>query len=98
MLMQGALLALRDAGVEVGRDISFVGCDDVAVAELHQPQIAVVRRESASAGVAAAELLLAEFEPDRDGDEVPRQIILPTEFVARPSCGPAPARQAAAPA
>ena len=98
MLMQGALLALRDAGVEVGRDISFVGCDDVAVAELHQPQIAVVRRESASAGVAAAELLLAEFEPERDGDEVPRQIILPTEFVARPSCGPAPARQAAAPA
>src|SRR5262249_30725020 len=45
MLMQGALLAFRDAGVEVGRDISFVGCDDVAVAEIHRPQIAVVRRD-----------------------------------------------------
>ena len=45
MLMQGALLALRAAQIEVGREISFVGCDDVVVAEVHQPPIAVVRRD-----------------------------------------------------
>ena len=92
MLMQGALLALRDAGIEVGRDISFVGCDDIALAELHQPQIAVVRRDIAPAGAAAAELLLAELEPKSDDDVLPRQIVLPTEFVVRPSCAPVPTR------
>jgi LacI family transcriptional regulator len=90
MLMEGALLTLREAGVEVGRDISFVGCDDVVVAEVHQPPIAVVRRDIAAVGVAAAELLLADLEPSDGGPETPREIVLPTEFVARPSCAPPP--------
>lgn len=84
LLMQGALFALRDAGIQVGRDISFVGCDDVALADLHQPPIAVVRRDIAAAGTAAAELLLAALG-DRNND-APREVTLPTEFVARPSC------------
>jgi LacI family transcriptional regulator len=89
MLMQGALLELHAAGVELGRDVSFVGCDDVAIAELHQPPVAVVRRDVLSCGVAAAELLLRELEP-AGGDivDLPREIVLPTEFVARPSAGP----------
>jgi LacI family transcriptional regulator len=94
MLMQGALLALRDSGVEIGRDVSFVGCDDVAVAELHTPQIAVVRRDMPAVGLAAAELLLAQLEPrsleDRPAEAEPRQVLLPTEFVARPSCAAVP--------
>jgi LacI family transcriptional regulator len=89
MLMQGALLGLHDARVQVGREISFVGCDDVAIAEVHQPPVAVVRRSIAAAGIAAAELLLGDLEPgDADGDARPRQILLPTEFVARASCAP----------
>ncbi len=88
MLMEGALLALREAGVEVGRDVSFVGCDDVVVAEVHQPPIAVVRRDIGAIGVAAAELLLADLEPSEGGDETPREIVLPTEFLARSSCAP----------
>jgi LacI family transcriptional regulator len=87
LLMQGALLALRDAEVRVGRDISFVGCDDVVVAEVHEPAIAVVRRDIRAVGVAAAELLLADLEPTNGGgDDAPREIVLPTEFVPRPSC------------
>jgi LacI family transcriptional regulator len=88
MLMQGALLVLQEAGVQVGRDISFVGCDDVIVAEIHQPQIAVVRRDIRAVGHAAAELLLADLEPDNGSDDSPREVVLPTEFIARPSCAP----------
>ena len=87
--MQGALLTLHDAGVEVGREISFVGCDDIAIAELHRPPIAVVRRDIPAVGVAAAELLLARARRRRTTG--PREVVLPTEFVARASCGPAPA-------
>ena len=92
MLMQGALLALRAAQIEVGREISFVGCDDVVVAEVHQPPIAVVRRDMLGIGVAAAELLLADLEPAGGGedDDRQRQVILPTEFLPRASCGVAP--------
>jgi LacI family transcriptional regulator len=89
MLMEGALVTLKEAGVLVGRDLSFVGCDDVAVADLHEPPIAVVRRDSRAAGVAAADLLLADLEPEA-GSESPREIVLPTEFVARSSCAPPP--------
>ncbi len=90
MLMQGALLAIRDTDIEVGRDVSFVGCDDVTIAEVYRPAIAVVRRNIPAIGVAAAELLLAKLEPGSENGETPRQIVLPTEFVARPSCAPAP--------
>lgn len=90
MLMQGALLALRAAGVEVGRDISFVGCDDIAIAEIHQPPIAVVRRDVPAVGVAAAELLLSALNTGSDDEWEPAQVVLPTEFVPRASCAPAP--------
>jgi LacI family transcriptional regulator len=91
MLMQGALLALRDARIQVGQDISFVGCDDVVIAEVHQPPIAVVRRDIHAIGVAAADVLLAEFEPGASAaEDGPREVVLPTEFVARASCAPVP--------
>jgi LacI family transcriptional regulator len=90
MLMEGALVRLKEAGVHVGSDVSFVGCDDLAVAELHMPPIAVVRRDSRAIGELAAELLLADLEPDGDGN-ARRELVLPTEFVARASCA-APAR------
>ncbi|PWU24915.1 MAG: LacI family transcriptional regulator [Candidatus Rokuibacteriota bacterium] len=86
LLMQGALLALHAARVEVGREVSFVGCDDLAIAEVHQPPIAVVRRDVPAAGIAAAELLLGELENDGG----PQRVVLPTEFVARASCAPVP--------
>jgi LacI family transcriptional regulator len=84
MLMHGALLALHDAGIRVGQDISFVGCDSVAVAELHDPPIAVVRRDNVEMGTRAAGLLLARL----NGDDSQRDVVLPTEFLARPSCAP----------
>jgi LacI family transcriptional regulator len=91
MLMQGALLAIHAAQIAVGRDISFVGCDDLAIAEVHQPPIAVVRRDIPASGIAAAELLLGDLDPgdgERGGE--PQQVVLPTEFVARASCAPVP--------
>jgi LacI family transcriptional regulator len=84
LLMIGALRALRDRGVRVGEDVSFVGCDDVAVAELHEPPVAVVRRDPTRIGELGAELLLATLA---EGDE-PETRELPTSFLPRPSCGP----------
>lgn len=84
LIMHGALRALRDAGVRVGEQMSFVGCDDVAVAEFHEPPIAVVRRDTRAIGVRGAELLLHALAGEEDDDD----LVLPTEFLARPSCAP----------
>jgi len=82
LLMHGALRAFRERGIQLGVDMSFVGCDDVAVAELHTPQIAVVRRDMVSIGEASADLLLELLK----GSSGTKEVTLPTEFVARPSC------------
>jgi LacI family transcriptional regulator len=83
-LMLGALRVVAERGIELGRDLSFVGCDDVAITDLFQPAVSVVRRDNVAMGRAAAELILGRL---RDG-EPPEDVVLPTEFVARPSCGP----------
>jgi LacI family transcriptional regulator len=84
--MIGALNVLSERGIEVGRDISFLGCDDIPITSLYRPPIAVVRRDNEAIGRAAAELLLRRLN---DGSEESR-VVLPTEFVPRPSCAPPP--------
>jgi LacI family transcriptional regulator len=81
-LMIGALKVLSERGLEVGRDISFLGCDDIPITSLHRPPIAVVRRDNEAIGRTAADLLLRRL---RDG-AAESEIVLPTEFVPRPSC------------
>ena len=67
ILMHGALRALAAAGVQVGADMSFVGCDDVAVAEFHRPAIAVVQRDVQAMGEASAGLLLEALDERHEG-------------------------------
>lgn len=82
----GALRALHGRDVVLGRDLSFVGCDDIAVAEFHQPPIAVVRRDPRQSGQLAARALLAAL--DGSGEQPPSPLDLPTEFVERASVAP----------
>lgn len=88
-LMLGALRVLRAKGIRLGRDLSFIGCDDIAITELYDPPIAVVRRDNSAIGVCAADLMLDALQDETFHADM----VLPTEFVARPSCGPvAPSR------
>jgi LacI family transcriptional regulator len=83
-LVVGALRVLAERGVELPRDLSFVGCDDIDITELYRPPIATVRRDNFELGRVGAELLLRRLR----GDDEPAEVMLPTEFVARASCGP----------
>lgn len=84
----GCLRALIRHGVRPGRDISLVTCDDVPLAELYDPPISVIDRDTVGLGRTAAELLLRHLR----GDEGPRTVILPMVFKLRASCTPAPDR------
>ena len=87
-LMLGALTVVSERGIELGRTLSFVGCDDIPVTGLYRPPIAVIRRDNVALGRTAAELLLRRL---RDGAAANEVVTLPTEFVAAASCGPVPA-------
>jgi len=86
-VMLGALRVVAERKIVLGSQLSFVGCDDIPTTDLFQPAVAVVRRDNYAMGRAAAELLVARM---RDGAG-PTDVVLPTAFVARPSCGPPPA-------
>ena len=97
-LMAGALRALHELDLRVGTDVSFVGCDNVLIAELHQPPIAVVYRDAGALGEQGARMLLGAV--GGEGGGAPNdEVVLLTMFLATPSCGrparPTPSSQTA---
>jgi LacI family transcriptional regulator len=84
-LLVGVLRTLRRAGLHAGRDIALISCDDVPLAELHDPPITIVYRDTVRMGELAAELLL---ELIRDESAQPRVVIVPTELIVRQSTFP----------
>lgn len=85
----GAMLGLRQRGIEPGRDFAVVGYDDLAEAALWTPALTTVRIDTAALGTAAAELLLTRIEAP---DGPARRVITEAELVVRASSCPRPAR------
>lgn len=83
-LLVGCLRVLRDRGLEVGRDLSLITCDDVALTRLYSPPIASVSRDTVALGRAAAELLLRRLS----GATEPEVVVLPTTYAPRESAAP----------
>ncbi len=80
-ILIGCLEAIQAAGLQVGRDISLVTCDDVPLSQLYQPPIASIGRDTVGLGRVAAELLLRRLTEDGH----PETVIMPTSFTPRPS-------------
>lgn len=95
LLAFGVLDRLAARGVDVPRDMSVVGCDDVFGADLVRPGLTTVAAPLERAGHRAADLLLARLDREaRAGaaGEAPSPVIdlLPTHLVIRGTTGPAP--------
>ena len=83
----GALLALHEAGVDIPRDMSVVGFDDIPIARYVTPSLTTVRVAIDVLGARAAALLVrALSEPMQRGDA--HREIIPAELIVRHSCGP----------
>ncbi|GIU92854.1 MAG: LacI family transcriptional regulator [Acidimicrobiia bacterium] len=82
LLLVGTLRALHRARVSVGSEISLVSCDDVPLAELYNPPITVVDRNTVEMGEIAAGLLLERLE---DPEAKPRVATVPTRLIVRAS-------------
>ena len=84
-LLTGVVLTLRERGVQVGRDVALVACDQTSWLELVEPPLAVVATDPQQVGIAAAELLLEMLLHGAP----PRQVVIPTVFIPRGSLGAA---------
>jgi DNA-binding LacI/PurR family transcriptional regulator len=84
----GLLNRFADRGVRVPDDVSVVGHDDTALAEMVTPRLTTVRIPAATTGTTAAQLLIQHI---RGTDGPARGYELSSELIVRRSTGPAPA-------
>ncbi|MDA8204091.1 MAG: LacI family DNA-binding transcriptional regulator [Chloroflexi bacterium] len=89
----GALRAIHNLGIRIPQEMSFVGFDDLALAELTSPPLTVITRPSTEQGVLAMRLLRSRME--ETADVSPRRIVLETRLAVRGSCAPPPPEQGA---
>ena len=84
LMAVGALRELRRAGLQVPKDVSVVGCDDIALAKLTDPQLTTIRIPRGEIGTAAVEAVL-----QTDSTEG-REIKISTQLICRQSTDKAP--------
>lgn len=78
----GVLLGLRHLGLDAPKDLSVVGCDDVAEAALWYPGLTTIRNRHGEIGAEATELLLRRIAEPNAG---PKRVLLPPSLVIRGS-------------
>lgn len=82
MMCVGALQAIQRRGLSVPADISLIGCDDVFLTELTQPNLSSIRVDYEQYGSTLIDTaLLAMDQPD-----VPEMLSLPLRLTLRESC------------
>ncbi|HJR07474.1 MAG TPA: LacI family DNA-binding transcriptional regulator [Pyrinomonadaceae bacterium] len=91
MMALGVMQELRERGVEVPRDVSVVGFDDIAFASLAAPPLTTVSLPREELGRRAVEALVASIE---HSEQQGTDIHIATHLVARASTGRAPVRDA----
>lgn len=85
-LLVGTLQAISEADLEVGRDVSVIGCDGSHLETLFRPRVSSISRDMEEIGAVGAELLLRRLGDD---PSPPETVILPTIYTPRASCGAA---------
>ena len=84
VLAIGAMAECRAMGMEIPRDVSITGCEDLEVAAMVPPGLTTVRYPTSEMGHCAGTYLLGKLR----GEPVPEQQVFETELVVRGSTGP----------
>lgn len=85
IILIGALMALQDRHLIVGRDMALVACDDMPLTQLYRPPITTISRDLNLLGKTAARLLLRGIQDKKGNTE--HIIKLPTKLIIRKSTG-----------
>lgn len=79
----GTIRALREAGLQVPRDVSVIGFDDIPLASYFDPPLTTLRQPMVELGEQAARLLITAI---REPTALPERLLLPARIVERASC------------
>jgi DNA-binding LacI/PurR family transcriptional regulator len=87
----GCLKYCANAGISVPGEVSIVGFDDIAIAELWEPGLTTVTQQAWEMGAAAARLLIAAIDAKGSGTRVaPTEQLFPTSLAVRGTVGRPP--------
>lgn len=89
----GVINAAYETGIDIARDLSLIGMDDIAMSSLGPISLTTIAIDRKKMGATAATLLMQQIR-DNDADARPnaQQIIFPMTLVVRGSTGPAKTR------
>jgi LacI family transcriptional regulator len=83
----GAIRAFQEAGLNVPKDISVVGFDDIAASAFHYPSLTTIRQPLDRMGELAVKILIDRIESE---PQTQPELAVQPELVVRESTGPAP--------
>jgi LacI family transcriptional regulator len=86
LIALGAHKACAVLGVQLPRELSLLGCDDIEMTRLVTPELSTISVPQRELGARAARLLLKEIESD--GTLPPAAQLLPVRLVVRGTTGP----------
>lgn len=81
-MAMGVIQALYESGLQVPKDVSIASFNDIPTAKYMIPPLSTVRVHTEFMGVTAVGLLLERIKENRN---IPKKVILPTEFIIRES-------------
>jgi LacI family transcriptional regulator len=85
LMALAGLQAIRDVGLEPGRDVAIVGFDDLEAAALAHPPLTTIRQDRQELGTIAAERAIELIEGP---EAAPPETVVPVELVVRASSAP----------
>lgn len=85
LMALGAMSAVQDRGLIVGKDISITGFDDIPLAEHSHPPLTTVHQPIYQIGGMVTELLIKKIRGQETENE---QVLLQPTLIVRFSCGP----------
>jgi LacI family transcriptional regulator len=85
----GAMKALEEDGIKIGRDVALVGAGNIHYGDMLRVPLTTISWSRAETGQQAAQLLIQLMSGEPQASRA-RKIILPPELVVRNSCGAKP--------
>lgn len=85
MMAFGVMRELHKAGLSIPKDISLVGFDDIAFAEVTEPPLTTIRLSRVELGQRTVEALMMNIDHPR---EAGREVHIPTYLIKRGSTAP----------
>jgi LacI family transcriptional regulator len=81
----GAIRALQDAGIEVPKDVSVLGFDNIYFAEFNSPPLTTIRQPLFEMGELAAQTLFKKLSKSKNEEKIPANLSVEPELIIRNS-------------